>query len=71
MPLSMVQNGSRVRLVSVRGGRKLQHRLVEMGLSIGSEINVINNNQKGPFLIRIQDSRLIIGHGMAMKIEVQ
>jgi Fe2+ transport system protein FeoA len=73
MPLSMVRSGLKVKLVGIRGGGRLQYELAELGLSIGSEIKVIHNHNhnNGSFKMNARGSNLVIGHGMAMKIEVQ
>ena len=70
MPLTIVQPGSRVRLVSVEAGGDLQSRLTAMGLVPGVEIEVIQNFMQGPFLIEVKGSRIMLGRGMAQKIRV-
>ncbi|NLN59395.1 MAG: ferrous iron transport protein A [Deltaproteobacteria bacterium] len=70
MPLTIVQPGRRVRLVSVEAGGDLQSRLTAMGLVPGVEIEVIQNFMQGPFLIEVKGSRIMLGRGMAQKIRV-
>ncbi|MCI4397215.1 MAG: ferrous iron transport protein A [Acidobacteria bacterium] len=70
MPLTMVEQGKKVRLVSVDGGHDMQSRLAAMGLVPGAEIEVLGNSSRGPFLIAVKGSRLMIGRGMAHKILV-
>nr|HID59993.1 ferrous iron transport protein A [Desulfobacterales bacterium] len=71
MPLSMVKVGKRVRILAVNAGRRLQMRLASMGLVPGVEIEVISNNFRGPFIVAVNDLRLVLGRGMAHKIEVE
>ena len=71
MPLAMVQEGRRVRVIGIHGGRKLQGRLAAMGLVPGVEIEVIRNGFHGPFIVGIKGSRVMMGRGMAFKIQVQ
>ena len=71
LPLSMIPAGERVTVVEFRGGRHSTHRLLNMGLNIGDSLEVISNNFQGPFLLRIKDTRLGIGHGVAHKILVK
>jgi len=71
MPLSMVNSGRRVRLLAIRAGRGLQARLAAMGLVPGVELEVIRNSHHGPFIVSVKDTRLVLGHGMAHKIEVE
>ncbi len=70
MPLSMVQPGQKVRLVTVQAGRGLKTRLAEMGLVPGVELEVINSNSAGPFIVAIKQSRIMLGRGMARRIVV-
>jgi ferrous iron transport protein A len=68
-PLSKTQVGQKVRLVKIHGGRQLTHRLVEMGLTPGATIRVLQNSG-GPLLVAESDSRIAVGRGMAEKIDV-
>ena len=70
MPLTIVQAGRRVRLVTVEAGHGLQNRLVAMGLVPGVEIEVLQNSMHGPVIIAVKGGRIIIGRGMAQKIMV-
>ncbi|MFO7655247.1 MAG: FeoA family protein [Candidatus Krumholzibacteriia bacterium] len=70
MPLSMVRQGTRARLREVRAGRGLRGRLAAMGLVPGCEIEVLRNSGRGPFIVAVRDARIVLGRGMAMKIEV-
>ncbi len=67
-PLSMVSIGQKVRLQQITGGKRLTHHLVEMGLTPGVELTVIQKS--GPLLIAVRDSRIAIGRGMACKMQV-
>ncbi len=69
-PLSDVLSGHLVRLVSVDAGRNLQGRLAAMGLVPGTEVEVVRNSRHGPFLLTINGSRIMLGRGMAHKIQV-
>ena len=71
MPLSMIESGRKVRLVYVDAGRRLTARLAEMGLVPGVELDVINNTFQGPFIVGVKGTRLVLGRGMALKIEVE
>jgi ferrous iron transport protein A len=68
-PLSEAATGQRVRLVSIKGGRELTHRLVEMGLTPGVRMRILQNSG-GPLLLAISDSRIALGWGMAKKVAV-
>ena len=70
MPLSMAKNGHRLKIKAIYGGRGLQARLSAMGLIPGMYIEIISNNQRGPLVVRVMGSRIMLGRGMAQKIIV-
>jgi len=70
MPLTIIQVGRIVKIVSVEAGGGLQGRLAAMGLVPGEEIEVLRNTPHGPFLIGVKGSRIMLGRGMAQKIMV-
>ncbi len=70
MPLAMAYPGTKTRIVSLAVGRGLQEHLVNMGLGVGSEIEVIKLGGPGPFIIAVKETRLAIGYGIAQKIMV-
>jgi Fe2+ transport system protein FeoA len=67
----MVRQGGKARLLAVQGGRGLRGRLAAMGLIPGCEIQVLRNPGCGPFIVAVGGTRIVIGRGMAMKIEVE
>jgi len=69
-PLSTVQAGQTVKLVSINAGHGLNSRLASMGLLPNVEITVVNNTHPGPFVISVKDSKMMLGRGMAHKIMV-
>ena len=71
MPLTIVPEGRRVRLVAVDAGHGLQGRLAALGLVPGVEIEVLRNSRPGPFLIAVKGCRLMLGRRMARKITVE
>lgn len=68
--LSNIPIGQKVRLVRIHAGRRLTHRLAELGLTPGVEFSILQDNG-GPLVISVRNSRIAIGRGMAKKIEVQ
>jgi Fe2+ transport system protein FeoA len=68
-PLAMTAVGETVRLVRIDAGKKLKHRLTELGLTPGIEVTVVQHNG-GPLLVAVRDSRVAIGQGMAHKMRV-
>jgi Fe2+ transport system protein FeoA len=70
MPLALVNEGARAVLRSIQGGRSLRGRLAALGLIPGTEVTVLRNGGGGPFVVAVNNARICIGRGMAMKIEV-
>ncbi len=70
-PLSSIKEGVRAKLQTIRGGRELRTRLAALGLLPGTEIEVIQNSGKGPFVVSVRGSRIVIGRGMAAQVEVE
>jgi ferrous iron transport protein A len=70
LPLSMVAPGESVRLVRIAAGHRLRRRLTELGLIPGVELKIMQD-EGGPLLLAVKDTRLALGRGMAHKIIVQ
>ena len=66
----MAVRGQLVRLTKIMAGRKLTHRLTELGLTPGVNLEVLHDHG-GPLLLAVRDSRLALGRGMASKILVE
>ena len=67
--LTNVPLGETYQLVSLNGGKALQRRLAEMGLTPGVRLRVLQDCG-GPLLVAIRSSRVALGRGMASKITV-
>ena len=70
MPLSAISIGTTVKMRSVEAGSELRSRLASLGLVPGVDIIVLKNSRKGPFVIQVRGTRLVLGRGMAHKIHV-
>jgi Fe2+ transport system protein FeoA len=66
----MVTNGT-VKVLRVEGGFGMMERLKPMGVLPGEDIEVVRNDSSGPLIISVKGSRLILGRGMAQKIDVR
>ena len=71
MPLAIAAVGQEVELAAISGGRRLQHRLAEMGLMPGARFKIINKGQPGPFIILVKDTRLMLGRGMVHAVTIR
>jgi ferrous iron transport protein A len=69
--LTELKSGTRAVVREMRGGRSILSRLSAMGLSVGSELEVLNNRGRGPLLVLVRDTRIALGRGEAQKIVVE
>jgi ferrous iron transport protein A len=70
IPLSLIRPGEIVRLSSIKGCENVQNRLTAMGFTPGVELEVVQD-QGGPLMIAVRDSRVALGRGLANKILVE
>ncbi len=71
MPLDQIHEGGIATVLSIGGGRQLRSRLAALGLLPGTPLEVIQNSGHGPFIVGVRGSRIVIGRGMASRIEVE
>ncbi|MGG6295573.1 FeoA family protein [Leptolyngbya sp. AN02str] len=69
MPLSVMQTGDRVQIVSLNCG-DANNRFIGMGLMPGVELEVISCTSTGSVIVALQDQRLGLGFKMAQRIRV-
>ncbi|WP_242337704.1 MULTISPECIES: FeoA family protein [Anaeromyxobacter] len=71
MPLGLLGDGESAEIVAVataaRGG--CESRAEEMGLRIGKRVVMLSNGA-GPVLVKVDESRIAVDRGVAMKIKV-
>ena len=61
--------GQPVELTGIQGGSRFHRRLVELGLTPGVKLKVLQDSG-GPLIIAVRDSRIALGRGMAQKLIV-
>jgi ferrous iron transport protein A len=69
LTLGTVASGARVRVVRVRGGRGLVHRLAAVGLVPGCELTVTRS--RAPAIVSMGGARIAVGRHAAMAVEVE
>ncbi len=70
VPLSLLSEGQKGKISRLLGGYGLLRRLLDLGLSPGTEIVVIRN-QGGPVIISYRGARVALGRGITNKILVE
>ena len=69
--LTDIATGSLVIVDRFEGGGAFKEKLISMGILPGKEIEVLSSRKNGPVVIKVNDTRLALGHGMAHKIYVK
>jgi len=70
LSLQYAANGERVRIVKILGGREVQTRLNDMGLTVGACLEIVSNHSSGPLIVASKGTRLAINAGLAKKVMV-
>lgn len=68
--LSELKAGDRCRVVSIEGGRHFRKKLVSLGITPGISIEILQKQNRGPALLRADNTRIMLGVGMQKRIEV-
>lgn len=66
--LIQFKQGEKIQIECVGCGRNFRNRLCELGLFDGSEVEIIKNDEFGPIIVKIFDSKIALGRGEAAKI---
>lgn len=70
--LSELKEGQSGKISFIRGGHTVLQRLLDMGLTPGTKITLINAAPfEGPIEILVRSSRLAIGRGIASKVFIE
>ncbi len=65
--LAQAPAGQRVRITGHQGGRMLRARLLALGLNLGREVEVLQNN-RGLIIVGVNGGRIALGRGISQKI---
>lgn len=71
MPLSMAEEGKKLKVVNIFGGRNIKQRLSSLGIYPNAIVEINTNELNGPLIISVNNARIGIGRGMASKIIVE
>jgi len=67
--LTQATIGQPLVLVKIEGGKNVTRRLIELGLTPGVKLRLIQDSG-GPVILAVRDSRIALGRGMANRIFV-
>jgi len=62
------RKGDQIRITHIDCGRNIKKRLTELGLFLGSSLEIIKNDKFNPVVLGIFDSKIALGRGEASKI---
>jgi ferrous iron transport protein A len=86
MPLGLLSIGEKAEVLEVRGMPQTSPccadnkgeqpcsqtcRVEDMGLRTGKTVEMLNNEGRGALLVKVDESRIAIGRGLAMKVMVR
>lgn len=73
MYLSELKKSDIAEIINFEGGSGFQNHAAGIGIKIGLTVKVIHGSEggRGPFIIKIGDTRIAFGYGMAAKIIVK
>uniref|UniRef100_A0A832FVT6 Ferrous iron transport protein A n=1 Tax=Ignisphaera aggregans TaxID=334771 RepID=A0A832FVT6_9CREN len=71
MRLDLVKGGSRATIKEIYKHGNIVGRLYHIGILPGREVEVLINNGRGPIIIKVEDTEIVLGRGLAKKILVE
>lgn len=70
MSLNMLENGRSGVVVRIHGGHSRRNRLLQLGIVPGVPVSVVRNGHRGPLVLDVLGSRIVLGSGIASAVEV-
>lgn len=70
--LTRMRQGERGRVIDIQGGQGLLRKMETLGIKQGTEIVKVSSQlMRGPITIRVGNTQVAIGFGMARRIMVE
>lgn len=69
--LDYIKPGSRVRIINILHQGGWVYRMYQLGVFPGVEVEVVYNDGRGPIVLRVGDSEIVVGRGLARRIIVE
>jgi len=66
----MLENGRSGVVVRIHGGHSRRNRLLQLGIVPGVPVSVVRNGHRGPLVLDVLGSRIVLGSGIASAVEV-
>ena len=71
IPLTQLAPGEQSTVAELRGGRSFVSRLATLGFTPGALLTVVQNYGRGPIIVRVRNTRIALGRGEALKVQVR
>jgi len=71
IPLVLLSRGETARIARIHGGQGVRKRLFDIGIAPGKKIEIAHGWGKGPLVVMVDETRIMLGRGMANKIYVE
>lgn len=72
MNLLVVPKNKLVRIMAYRGGKRVEYKLRQLGLSPGREVKILRYAPMGgPVMLEVEGRTVAIGRGIAERVEVE
>jgi ferrous iron transport protein A len=72
LDLTQLEEGESGVVMNIQGGYGLRRRLESLGIRVGKKMTKVSSQlMRGPVTVRIDNSQVAIGFGMAKKILVE
>lgn len=70
--LTQLEQCQKGKITEILGGVGVHRKLDALGIRVGSEVTKISSiSHKGPVIIQLGNSQIVLGHGIAKKIIVE
>jgi ferrous iron transport protein A len=69
-PLALAAEGEKLRIAALVAGKNVERRLADLGLPVGSEIEVLHRQGPGRMVVGKGYARIALGVGLTAKIMV-
>ncbi|MFA7171104.1 MAG: FeoA family protein [Candidatus Paceibacterota bacterium] len=66
--ITKFHEGDIIRIRLLECGLGFQKRMAELGIFAGAEIEIAKNDGRGPLLVKVFDSKIVLGQSGAQKI---
>ena len=71
MSLSDLNENEKAKIVKIHGGIGLTQRLMDLGLTYGTIVQIVRNFGKGPIIVSVRNTDIALGRGIARRIWVE